>query len=89
MRIISPSAVELVQVGVNVPGRPEQLLRERAREPPLADARRPVEEIGVHRPLDERGVEQPLRLVLLAKALELAHVPPPRSRRAAATRRAM
>ena len=63
--------------------------RTRARARRLPTPGGPVEEIGVHRPLDERGVEQPLGLVLLAKALELAHVPPPRSRPAAATRRAM
>ncbi len=76
--------VELVEVGMRGAGRAEQLERERAGELPLPDARGPVEEIGVHRPFDDRGVEEALRLVLLARALEPAHAPAPRSCRALA-----
>ena len=71
--------VELVEVGMHGPGRAEQLEREGAGELPLADARRSVEEVGVNRPLDDGGIQQALRLVLLARALEPAHAPAPRS----------
>ena len=48
---------------MHLPRRPEQLERERPRELALADAGRPVEEVGVHRPLGDGGVEEALRLV--------------------------
>ena len=67
-------------------------MRERARELALPDALRAVEEVRVARTARcervERRVEQAHGLRLLVKAREPAHAPAPRSRRAAASRRA-
>ena len=83
--------LEEVEVGMTAALDPrvvaEQLRREAARELPLADAGRAVEEIGVRRPFLQRRRQQPLRLVLLRNGLEAAHVPPSQSPLAVRSRR--
>ena len=62
--------LELVEVRMHLTRRRQELAGERACEVALADARRPVEEVGVRRPFYEGGGEEALRLRLLAKGLE-------------------
>ena len=63
-----------VQVGMRAPCDPlrvsEQRAGEREREPALADAARPVEEVRMRGPVAERRAQQPLRLVLLGQLRE-------------------
>ena len=54
------------------PASPSSSAAKASASAPLADARRPVEEVGVRRPLRERRREQALRLLLLGNAVEAA-----------------